>query len=113
LERSRYLDGSRTVTVAEGVSRPRWSSDGDYLYYESRTLGTIFRVPVLRDPLDESVQTPAFGEPVVMFSEPRADHMHWAVSPTDDDMILLSWPGEKLAGGSQWKVVLNWAGTLD
>ncbi|MFV1980703.1 MAG: TolB family protein, partial [Rhodothermia bacterium] len=106
------LDGSRTVTVADGVSNPRWSSDGKYLYYESRTLGAIYRVQVLRDPLDESARSPAFGEPRLMFSEPRADHTHWAVTPDDSDTILLSWPLQEEKGGSQWKVVLNWAGTL-
>ena len=65
--------------VADGVFRPRWSWDGAYLFYESPTLGVIYRVLILRDPLDESAVGPPFGEPEEMFVEPRAIHTHWDV----------------------------------
>lgn len=105
------IEGSNSAIVAENAWKPRWSLDGDYLFYETPSPPGVYRVRLLRNPLDSSADGPAFGEPEVMFSEPRAHHIHWDVSPKDDT-ILLSWPGQQLEGGSQWKVVLNWASTL-
>ena len=93
-----------------GMTWPRWSRDGSYLFFESPENEAVYRVRLLRDPLDDSEVGPAFSEPEEMFSHPRMGA--WDVGP-ENDTILASWSRTYAKAGSKWKVVLNWASTLD
>jgi hypothetical protein len=100
------LNAGSTDIVAVGMSNPRWNRDGTYLYYESRELGEIYRVSF------ESTPDMVFGERQIVFSNPRADHLHWDV-PADDRGILVGMRESLKKARPRWKVVLNWSKTLE
>ena len=100
------LDSGTTIVVEEGVTVPRWDWEGAYLYYESKVLGEIYRVP-----FDGSAGI-AFGERETMFSDHDSDHTHWD-TPPEDDTILVATPAIGPTSSSPWTVILNWASTLE
>jgi hypothetical protein len=95
-----------TIAVANDVVKPRWDRPGAYLYFESEILGEVHRVA-----FDHS-DGMHVGEPETMFSDARSLHTHWDIPPVRDT-ILLSAPSGSGNAGSDWKVVLNWAQTLE
>jgi hypothetical protein len=92
--------------VAERVLNPRWDWEGRFLYFESRLVSEIYRVPFMFE------GRMIFGPRETMYSDPRSDHTHWDILP-EDDTILVGQHEGMAKGGDTWRVILNWSQTLD
>lgn len=100
------VNGGWLTDVGAGIARPKFSQDGEGLFFSNEVRNTI-----LMRRLDSDSRPYLVGSDREVLSLPFANHIHYAPAP-GDALAVVSFIGVASQQTGGWKIVLNWASTL-